>query len=133
QGRVEWYPLGHLLLWIAACVLAWASTGKSTFWGVALFAGLGIGSLQSASRALVGLFSPVEKSGEFFAFWGLAGKGAYAFGPAVFGLISSATGSQKTAILATAVFFLLGFAGMFGIDERRGRAAAEAWNAAHSG
>ncbi|HNZ96650.1 MAG TPA: MFS transporter [Thermoanaerobaculia bacterium] len=122
-----------LLLWIAVCALVWASTGKGVFWGVALFAGLGIGSLQSASRALVGLFSPVEKSGEFFAFWGLAGKGAYAFGPAVFGLISSATGSQKTAILATAVFFLLGFAGMFGIDERRGRAAAEAWNAAHSG
>ena len=33
-------------------------------------AGLGLGSLQSASRALVGLFSPVKKSAEFFAFWG---------------------------------------------------------------
>lgn len=122
-----------LLLWIAVCGLVWATGSKGVFWGLALFARLGIGSLQSASRALVGLFSPVGKSGEFFAFWGLAGKGAYAFGPAVFGLISSASGSQKTAILSTAAFFLLGLVGMLGIDERRGRAAAEAWSAAHPG
>ncbi len=90
----------------------------------AIFAGLGIGSLQSASRALVGAFSPVTKSGEFFGLWGLAGKAAYAVGPLVFGWISSATGSQRAAALANGVFFVLGFLGMFLVDERaraRGR------------
>jgi UMF1 family MFS transporter len=76
---------------------------------------------------MVGMFSPVGKSGEFFAFWGLAGKGAYAVGPLLFGLVSSSTGSQRAAIASTAVFFLLGYFGMFLVDERRGIAAAESW------
>jgi UMF1 family MFS transporter len=117
-----------LLLWIAVCVVTYLSRDKTVFWAVALVAGLGIGSLQSASRGLVGLFSPVDKSGEFFGLWGLAGKGAYACGPLVFGWISSTSGSQSTAILSTGAFFVLGFLGMFWIDERRGRAAAEAWS-----
>jgi UMF1 family MFS transporter len=118
-----------LLLWLGVSATTAFTADKSTFWGVAMVAGLGIGSLQSASRALVGLFSPVDKSGEFFGLWGLAGKGAYAVGPLLFGWISSASGSQRTAALANGVFFVLGFLGLFLIDERRGRAAAAAWNA----
>jgi UMF1 family MFS transporter len=116
-----------LLLWIATCVATYFTTSKKTFWLIALAAGLGIGSLQSASRGLVGMFSPVGKSGEFFAFWGLAGKGAYAVGPLLFGMISSSSGSQRAAILATGVFFVLGYVGMFFIDEKRGIAAAASW------
>ncbi|HSM13676.1 MAG TPA: MFS transporter [Thermoanaerobaculia bacterium] len=117
-----------LLLWIGVCAAVWASNDKGVFWIVALVAGLGIGSLQSASRAMVGLFSPVDKSGEFFGLWGLAGKGAYACGPLTFGWISAASGSQRTAVAATATFFALGFLGMFLVDERRGREAASAWS-----
>jgi UMF1 family MFS transporter len=116
-----------LVLWILVCVGAYFVETKGGFWGVALFAGLGIGSLQSASRAMVGLFSPLAKTGEFFGFWGLFGKAAYMVGPLIFGEIASRTGSQRTAMLSTAVFFLAGFAGMFLIDERRGHAEAAAW------
>ena len=106
--------------------------GKQLFWGVAIFAGFGIGSLQSASRGLVGLFSPVEKSGEFFGFWGLAGKAGYMIGPFIFGTISSAT-SQRVAMLSTGAFFVLGLLGMAFVDEGRGRRAAEAWEARSTG
>lgn len=129
-----------LVLWILVCVGAYACgdgqseviaglNGKQLFWGVGLFAGLGIGSLQSASRGLVGLFSPVEKSGEFFGFWGLAGKGAYMLGPFIFGALATATGSQRIAMLSTATFFVLGLIGMAFIDERRGLAAVQSWRA----
>lgn len=118
-----------LVLWIVVCTGAYFVQTKGGFWGIALFAGLGIGSLQSASRALVGLFAPVEKSAEFFGFWGLAGKGAYMVGPLIFGEIASRTGSQRTAMLSTALFFIAGFIGMFFIDERRGHAEAVAWKA----
>ena len=129
-----------LVLWILVCVGSWLCgdgvntevlpgvNGKQFFWWVGMAAGLGIGSLQSASRGLVGLFSPIEKSGEFFGLWGLAGKAAYMVGPLIFGLLASQTGSQRTAMLSTAVFFVLGLIGMSFIDERRGRAAAEAWH-----
>jgi UMF1 family MFS transporter len=117
-----------LLLWLAVSVTTAFTSDKATFWIVAMVAGLGIGSLQSASRAMVGLFSPVDKAGEFFGLWGLAGKGAYAVGPLLFGLISSLSGSQRVAALANGIFFLLGLFGLFLVDEQRGRAAAAAWN-----
>ena len=119
-----------LVLWIAVCVVAYLTASKVTFFVVALCAGLGIGSLQSASRALVGLFSPLEKSGEFFGFWGLAGKSAFAFGPLVFGLLSWLTGSQRWAILSTGLFFLAGLIGLAWVDEARGRMAAAEWHEA---
>ena len=120
-----------LVLWILVCAGAYLSETKGFFWGVGLFAGLGIGSLQSASRALVGLFTPPEKSAEFFGFWGLAGKAGYMIGPLIFGLISSAAGSQRIAMLSTAAFFVLGLIGMSFVDERRGLAAAQAWEGEH--
>jgi MFS transporter, UMF1 family len=116
-----------LVLWIFVCAGTYLCHSKGLFWVIALVAGLGIGSLQSVSRGLVGLFSPLEKSGEFFGFWGLAGKGAYMLGPPIFGVISSATGSQRTAMLSTALFFVAGFIGMFYIDQRRGHAEAASW------
>jgi UMF1 family MFS transporter len=119
-----------LLLWIAVCAAVFATSDKQTFWVIALAAGLGIGSLQSASRAMVGLFSPVDKAGEFFGLWGLAGKGAYACGPLAFGWISAATGDQRLAVLATGVFFVAGFVGLYAVDEGEGRAAAAAWRPA---
>lgn len=116
-----------LVLWILVCVGTYFCSTKGLFWGIALGAGLGIGSLQSASRGLVGLFSPPEKSGEFFGFWGLAGKGAYMLGPFIFGLISTSTGSQRVAILSTALFFIAGLIGMAFVDEKRGHAEAASW------
>ena len=118
-----------LVLWIAVAVGAFLVATADGFWAVAVAAGLGIGSLQSASRAMVGLFAPVEKSGEFFGFWGIAGKAAYAVGPLAFGLVSTGTGSQRLAILSTGLFFLVGLAGTFLVDETEGRRAAEAWDA----
>jgi UMF1 family MFS transporter len=120
--------LGWVLgLWIAVVVATASVPSKAWFWPVALCAGLGIGSLQAAARALVGLFSPAQKNGEFFGFWGLAGKAAYAVGPAVFGLVSSASGSQRTAVAAMGVFFVMGLGLLRGVDSRRGVDQARSW------
>ncbi|HEX7708141.1 MAG TPA: MFS transporter [Thermoanaerobaculia bacterium] len=122
-----------LVLWILVCVAAAAATTKGQFWVITLFAGLGIGSLQASSRALVGLLSPVAKSGEFFAFWGLANRLAYAGGPAVFGVVSALAGSQRIAILTTSLFFLAGLVAMSTVSVERGRAAAIAWDERETG
>lgn len=116
-----------LVMWIGVCIGAYLIEDKRLFWAVAFLAGLGIGSVQSASRALVGTFTPAGKSGEFFGLWGLAGKGSAMVGPLIFGAVSSLSGSQRVAIACTAVFFVAGLWGMGRIDEARGREAARQW------
>lgn len=120
-----------LVMWVAACVGAYLAVDKTHAWAIALAAGLGIGALQSASRAIVGLFSPPEKSAEFFGFWGMAAKTAYALGALIFGTVSSVSGSHRVAMLTVAVLFAIGWIGMLFVDEQRGRRAAEAWSAQH--
>ena len=116
-----------LVLWLVLSISTYLCTSKSVFWLIALAAGLGIGSLQAASRALVGLFSPRSKAGEFFGFWGLASRGAYALGPLVFGLVSSFSGSQRLALLTNAGFFLIGLWFMRYVNEAEGLQAAQSW------
>ena len=116
-----------LTIWLIVAAGAFLSTNRNTFYIIGNLAGLGLGSSQSAARALVGLFSPVQKSGEFFGFWGLFWKLSTAIGPLVFGTLSWATGSQRIAILSTGTFFLLGMIGLTFINEKRGIEAARAY------
>lgn len=116
-----------LIVWIIVTLGAAVSVSKPFFFVIGNLAGVAIGSSQSSARALVGLFSPPEKSAEFFGFWGLFWKLSSALGPLAFGTISSGTGSQRIGILVTAGFFLLGFLGMFFIREREGREAVQAY------
>lgn len=116
-----------LVLWLAVCLGAAASTTKQSYWAVALVAGFGIGSLQSSARALLGLLAPVGKSGEFFGFGSLAGQVAGAAGPLAFGLASSLAGSQRVAVVLIALFFLAALLAMLRVDEEAGRRAAREW------
>lgn len=113
-----------LTLWIAAVILAYFTNSKPQFYVVATLAGLGLGSCQSVSRSLLALFTPRENAAEFFGFLGIAGKALAFLGPLVFGLISRGTGSQRPAILAIGVFFVVGMILLAFVDEERGKAAA---------
>ncbi len=90
---------------------------------ISSLAGMGLGSTQSASRALVGLFSPESKSGEFFGMWGLSGKIAAAAGLFLFGYIQTLV-TLRNAFLVVALFYLLSLIINTFVDEERGKAAA---------
>jgi len=116
-----------LLLWIGALVTAYASTDRATFWVVANMIGLALGSSQSASRALVGQFSPPGRSAEFFGLWGLAVKLAAIIGPLSYGVIAAITmGNHRLALLSTTAFFIVGLVLLRTVNESRGREASEA-------
>lgn len=89
-------------------------------------AGLSLGSAQSAGRALVGLLTPPGKSAEFFGLWGMAAKLAAVFGMLGLGLLQSFFGLAD-AILFCMVLFVLAMFSVVRVDERRGMAAADAW------
>lgn len=96
-----------LLLWIAVCVWGFLCQSKGEFYAIGVLAGIAMGSLQSAGRAVISTFTPEGKSGEFFGYWGFFTKLAAVVGPPVFGLMATGFG-YRVAILADAAFFLAG-------------------------
>jgi len=114
-----------LLVWITALVIAFFADTRLEFWLAANLIGIALGSSQSAGRALVGQFSPPQRSAEFFGLWALAGKVAAIVGPLSYGLVTYVTeGDHRTAILSTTTFFVVGLLLLLTVNERRGRLAA---------
>lgn len=92
---------------------------------VGCIAGLGLGSVQSAGRTLIGLFSPRSKAAEFFGFWGFSTRLASVFGIFALGILQLLVGLQ-TSILICSIFFLISLLGSYWVNESRGfKAAAE--------
>ncbi|MCF6299429.1 MAG: MFS transporter [Thiomicrorhabdus sp.] len=115
-----------LLIWIAATTLAYITETVSLFWVVACLIGFALGASQSAGRALVGLFSPPERSGEFFGLWGLATKLAAIIGPLSYGFVTFATqGNHRLALLSTTLFFIIGLILLYRVNEKRGKLNAK--------
>ncbi len=97
-----------LALWTLVALACALVQNIPQFYAVALMAGIGVGSFQSCARATVSLYTPENKSGEFFGFWGLSGKLAGVVGPLIFAELTSLTG-MRTAIGSMSLFFLAGW------------------------
>ena len=127
-----------LLLWVTAVsliygvapVTAWANGLLGTtlkeehfFLLIGSIAGLGLGSTQSACRAMVGLFSPDTKAGEFFGLWSLTSRLSAIAGLMGLGLLQTLFGLHK-AILVCSVFFFIAVVIVWFVDEERGKRTA---------
>lgn len=97
-----------LLLWVGVSLSAYFAQTKTMFVAVAVTAGLGLGSIQAASRALMASLIPPGKESELFGFYALCGKSSSILGPLVFGAVSYLTGNQRAAVAAVGVFFVVG-------------------------
>jgi MFS transporter, UMF1 family len=128
-----------LILWFLAVLGIWAVTDITSwlnsvldaefeaqyiFLYIGIIAGLSLGSSQSASRALVGLFSPEQKSAEFFGFWGLSNKVAGVFGIIGLGLLQAEFGLQQSVLFCAALFLIAVTVSLF-VDQKRGEEAAD--------
>lgn len=97
-----------LLMWTAVSGLAFFVYTKELFWFIACIAGLGLGTVQAATRAFFTQFIPSGHESEYFGVYSMVGKSSAIIGPLVFGYVSSTYGSQRPAILSVALFFLIG-------------------------
>lgn len=97
-----------LCIWIVVCVWGYFVSSKAEFFALALTAGMVLGSVQSASRAMFAYFIPQGREGEYFGLYSLVGKSSAILGPMLFGFVSVATSSQRLAVLSVAAFFVLG-------------------------
>lgn len=108
----RWGPkkivLASLLLWSAVAVSAYFISSKVQFMVLASCAGLGLGTIQAASRAFFTQFVPQGKENEYFGVYSFVGKSSAIIGPNVFASVSALFGSQRPAILALSLFFVFG-------------------------
>jgi UMF1 family MFS transporter len=81
--------------------------------------GFGLGGIGTASRALVGVFTPPERSGEFFGLWGMVYKSSAVVGVPLFSMVFAA--NRPLALGMLSAFFIIGLVLMvFCIDEQEG-------------
>lgn len=100
----------------------WQLTAEQTFLYIGVVAGISLGSSQSASRALVGLFAPADRSAEFFGFWGLSNKLAGVFGIIGLGLLQVQVGLQASLLFCAALFAIALVICLF-VNQKRGETA----------
>ena len=97
-----------LLIWIGVSIGAYFVQTVASFYGIAMCAGVAIGSSQSASRSLMALLTPREREAEYFGFYdGLCGKASAVVGPLVYGVIADLT-TERFAVLSIGAFFVTG-------------------------
>ncbi len=127
QDRIGHRPALAVSLWgwVLMTVLAFLAQTATLFWVAAVFAGLCMGSSQSAGRALAALFAPAAQRAEFFGLWTFATRLSAIVGPLTYGLVTLLTaGNHRLAILSTGVFFLAGIALLTRVNVARGAEAA---------
>lgn len=98
-----------LLIWIGVAVSSAFADSKALFWLIAGVAGFGLGVIQASSRALFARFIPAGKENDYFGIYSLVGKSSAIMGPIMFGTVSSLTGSQRPAVFAVSLFFVVGY------------------------
>ena len=117
---------GVLLMWVAAGITAYFIQGQTAFYVLAVFAGIGLGSVQSASRAFMASLIPDGREAEMFGFYALCGKSSSVLGPLLFGLVTVlAGGNQRPGFLVLTGLFVIGFVLLQRVKDPKARGAAE--------
>jgi UMF1 family MFS transporter len=113
-----------LAVYVLICVGGLFLRAAWQFYLLAGLVGTVQGGTQSLSRSLFAAMVPRHKSAEFFGFYATSGKLAGIAGPLVFGLVAQATGASRLSVFALIVFFVVGGALLWRLDEKAGAAAA---------
>jgi UMF1 family MFS transporter len=105
-------------------IIGFRMTQAWQFFLLAFLVGTVQGGSQALSRSLFASMIPREKSSEFFGFFAVFEKFAGIFGPALFALTISLTGSSRNAILSVILFFVVGALLLSKVDVEAGQRAA---------
>lgn len=105
-------PVTLITICIAAycgiAVFAFFMTQAWQFWVLAIGVGMFQGGIQALSRSYFTKIIPQEKSGAYFGFYDICGKGASFIGTTMMGLVSQLTGKVNYGVGVIAIFFIIG-------------------------
>jgi UMF1 family MFS transporter len=113
--------LVQLVIWVAICGGAYATTSKWQFFTIAALVGLVLGGIQALSRSTYAklLEGRKEDPTSFFSFYDVLSKLAIVSGTFLFGLVNAITGSMRMSVLVLALFFIVGLIILSTVDKRR--------------
>jgi len=97
-----------LVVYTGICVMAYRMSTALEFFILAIGVAMVQGGSQGLSRSLFASLIPRDESSQYFGFFSVFEKFAGIFGPAIFTLVASLTGSGRGAILAVIGFFAAG-------------------------
>jgi UMF1 family MFS transporter len=115
-----------LAIYVFITILGYFMSTAVHFYALAILVGMVQGGTQALSRSLFASMIPRHKSSEFFAFFSVFERYAGVLGPAIFAFVVERSGSGRSAILAVAIFFIVGAAILAFVDVDAGRRAARA-------
>jgi len=116
--------LASLLFFTVITVYASVMNSAVEFWILGFAVAIVLGGSQALSRSLFSSMVPKQRSAEFFGFYAISSKFASIFGPLTFAILIELTGSNRIAILALAIFFVVGIILLIGVDVEKGRVQA---------
>lgn len=100
-----------VVVWIGICVAGYLIPARNppAFYALAGVVGFVMGGIQSLARSTYSkLMPPTRDTASFFSFYDVSEKLSIVIGMFSFGLVQELTGSQRNAVLALMVFFVLG-------------------------
>lgn len=92
---------------------------KLWFWVFALGLGLFFGPAQAAGRTMMAHLAPRGREGEMFGLYGFAGRAVGFMGPALLSITTTVFASQRAGMASILLFFVVGFALMSTVRDRR--------------
>lgn len=126
-GRIGTRPaiLVGLGVYMIIPIIAFRMETIEEFYAVATLVAMVQGGTQAMSRSLFASLIPRVRSSELFGFYSLSDKFSGIFGPLIFSLMITLTGSSRHAVLSVIVFFVVGAIILARVNLDEGRRQAE--------
>jgi len=115
-----------LSIYLLIVIFGYFMTSALHFYLLAAMVGFVQGGSQAVARSIFSRLIPASRSSEFFGFLSVSSKFSSMVGPFVFSIVGLWTGSSRLAILALALFFIVGIALLTRVDLGKGAREAEA-------
>lgn len=112
--------LTSLLVLSLSTITAVLAPTKLWLWISGIAIGIFVGPNQSASRSLMGRFTPEKHQSEFYGFFTLSGKITSFLGPILLGATTTFFNSQRAGIATIFIFFLTGGVILSFVNENQG-------------
>lgn len=110
---------------IVGAAMALLARHEAVLWAAGVLIGVFSGPSQASSRSLMARFVPHDLENEFFGFFALSGKLTAFAGPALLGVLTALSNSQRVGFSVVLVFFVVGMVLLLRVDERAGAAVRE--------